>query len=77
MLDSPLTDRLSYITPLHVLTVVFCPGQFHGIAGNVGNHGNDKKLNKSHQILNPTKRNIKKLCLPKITNHKTVRTKFS
>ena len=28
------------------------PGQFPGIAGNAGNHRNDRKFHKSHQILN-------------------------
>ena len=52
------------------------PGQFPGIAGNAENHGNDGKFDKSRQILNQTKRNTNKLCLGKISRHKTVRTKF-
>ena len=52
-------------------------GRFSEIAGNPGNHGNDRKFHKSHQILNQTKRNIKKLCLGKISLHETVRIKFS
>ena len=35
------------------------------------------KFRKSHQILNQTKRNINKVCLGKISRHKTVRIKFS
>ena len=50
------------------------PGQFPGIAGN---HGNDGKFHQSHQIPYQTKRNINKLCLGKISHHKTVRIKFS
>ena len=53
------------------------PGQFPGIAENAGNHGNDKKSHKSHQILNQTNRNVNQLCLGKISRHETVRTKFS
>ena len=50
------------------------PIRFPGIAGN---HGNDGKFYKSHQILNQTKRYINKLCLGKISRYKTVRIKFS
>ena len=50
------------------------PIRFPGIAGN---HGNDGKFYKSHQILNQTKRCINKLCLGKISRYKTVRIKFS
>ena len=50
------------------------PIRFPGIAGN---HGNDGKFYKSHQILNQTKRYINKLCLGKISCYKTVRIKFS
>ena len=50
------------------------PGQF---PGNAGNHGNDRKFVKSHQILYQTKRYINKLCLGKISCYKTVRIKFS
>ena len=51
--------------------------RFSGIAGNATTHGNDKKFYKSHQILKETKRNINKLCLGKISRHKTVRIRFS
>ena len=50
------------------------PGRFPGIAGT---HENDRKFNKCDGILNQTKRNINKLCLGKISCHKTVRIKFS
>ena len=50
------------------------PGQF---SGNAGNHGNDRKFLKSHQILYQTKRYINKLCLGKISRFKTVRMNFS
>ena len=50
------------------------PGRF---AGNAGNHGNDEKFYKSHQILNQTKRYINKLCLGKISRYKSIRVKFS
>ena len=53
------------------------PGRFPEIFGNTGNYRNDDKFHKSHQILNQTKRNINKLCLRKISRHKTARTKFS
>ena len=53
------------------------PGRFPGIAINAGNHGNDRKFHKSHQILNQTKRYINKLCLGKISRYKTVGIKFS
>ena len=53
------------------------PGRFPGITGNAGNHGNDQKFHKSHQILNQTERYIDKLCLGKISRYKTVRIKFS
>ena len=57
---------------------VLCgPGRFPGIAGHTGNHGNDGKFHKSHQILNQTKRYINKLCLGKISRYKTIRIKFS
>ena len=32
------------------------PGRFPGIAGNAGNHGNDRKFHESHQILNQIKK---------------------
>ena len=41
------------------------PGRFPGIVGNAGNHGNDRKYHKSHQMLNQTKRNINELCSEK------------
>ena len=47
---------------------------FPGIAGNDGNHGNDRKFQKSYQILNQTKRYINKLCFGKISRYKTVST---
>ena len=50
---------------------------FPGIARNAGTHRNDRKFHKSHKLLNQTKRNINKLCLGKISHHKTVRIKFS
>ena len=49
------------------------PGQF---PRNAGNHGNDRKFHKSHQILNQIKRNINELCLGKISCQKAVRIKF-
>ena len=52
------------------------PGRFPEMAGNAGNHGNDKKLHKSHQKLNKTKRNINKLCLGKVSRQNTVKIKF-
>ena len=42
-----------------------------------GNHGNDGKFHKTHQILNQTKRYINKLCLGKVSSSKTVRIKFT
>ena len=60
----------------HILEQKKWPGQFPGIAGNAENHGNDGKFDKSRQLLNQTKRNTNKLCLGKISRHKTVRTKF-
>ena len=51
-------------------------GRFPGIVENAGNHGNDGKFHKSHQILNQTKRNINKLCLGKISLQKTLRIKL-
>ena len=54
-----------------------CAGLLPRIAGNAGNHGKDGKFYKSNQILNQTKRNINKLCLGKISRHKTVRINFS
>ena len=53
------------------------PGRFSGIAGNSGNHGNNRKIHKSDQTLNQTKRDINKLCLGKISLQKTVRMKLS
>ena len=53
------------------------PGRFCGIAGNAGNHGNDRKIHKRDQTLNQTKRNINKLCSGKISLQKTVRINFS
>ena len=41
------------------------PGRF---PGNAGNHKNDGKFHKSHQILNQTKRNINKLCFVNLTS---------
>ena len=52
------------------------PRRFPGVAGNAGNHGKDKKVHKSDQILNQTKRNINKLCLGKISFQKTLGIKF-
>ena len=50
---------------------VMCgPGRFPGIAGHAGNHENEGKFHKSHQILN-------KLCLGKISRYKTIRIKLS
>ena len=48
------------------------PAQYLGITGN---HGNDRKINKSHQILNA--RDINKLCLRKTSLHKAVIIKCS
>ena len=57
---------------------VMCgPGRFPGIAGHAGNHENDGKFHKSHQILNQTKRCINKLCLGKISRYKAIRIKLS
>ena len=53
------------------------PGRFLGTAGNAGNNGNNRKINKSDQALNQTKRDINKLCLGKISLQKTVRMKLS
>ena len=53
------------------------PGRFPGITGNARNNGKNGKLHKSHQILNQTTRNIKKLCLGKISSQNTMRTTFS
>ena len=50
------------------------PGRFPRIAGN---HGNNRKIHKSDQTLNQTKRDINKLCLGKISLQKTVRMKLS
>ena len=52
------------------------PGRFPGIAGNAGNHGNNRKIHESDQTLNQTKRDINKLCLRKILLQKTVRMKL-
>ena len=52
-------------------------GRFPRIAGNAGNHGNDEKFYKSHQIFNQIKRYINKSCLGKISRYKTVRITFS
>ena len=52
------------------------PGQFPAISRNAGNHRNDGKFHKSNQILNQNKRNIKKLCLGKISPQDTVTIKF-
>ena len=60
----------------HQKQFFYWPGRFPGIR-NAGNHGNDGKFHKSHQILNQTKRYINKLCLGKISHYKTVRIKFS
>ena len=56
------------------LQTILGPGRF---PGNAGNQGSDGKFQKSHQILNQTKRNINKLYLGKISRYKTVRIKFS
>ena len=50
--------------------------QFPRIAGNAENNGKDGKFHKSDQILDQTKRSIKK-CLGKISLRKTLRIKFS
>ena len=42
------------------------PVRFPGIAGNAGNHGNNRKFHKSDQTLNQTKGDIDKLRLGKI-----------
>ena len=52
------------------------PGRFPRIVGNAGNHGNNRKIHKSDQTLNQTKRDINKLCLGKISLQKTVRMKL-
>ena len=52
------------------------PGRLPGIAGNAGNHGNNRKIHESDQTLNQTKRDINKLCLGKISLQKTVRMKL-
>ena len=53
------------------------PGRFPGIAGNAGNHRNNRKIHKSDQTFNQTKRDINELCLGKISLQKTVRMKLS
>ena len=53
------------------------PGRFPGIAGNAGNHRNNRKIHKSDQTFNETKRDINELCLGKISLQKTVRMKLS
>ena len=42
------------------------PVRFPGIAGNAGNHGNNRKFHKSDQTLDQTKGDIDKLHLGKI-----------
>ena len=61
--------------PSHVLSKR--PGRFPGIARNAGNQGNNRKIHKSDQTLNQTKRDINKLCLGKISLQKIVRMKLS
>ena len=58
---------------IYAFSLMTGPGWFPEIAGNPRNHGNDQKFHKSHQILNQTKRSIKKLCLGKISLLETVR----
>ena len=53
------------------------PGWFPGIAGNAGNHRNNRKIHKSDQTFNETKIDINELCLGKISLEKTVRMKLS
>ena len=53
------------------------PGRFPGIARNAGNHRNNRKIHKSDQTFNETKRDINELCLGKISLQKTVRMKLS
>ena len=53
------------------------PGRFPGIAENAGNHRNNRKIHKSDQTFNQTKRDINELCLGKISLQKTVRMKLS
>ena len=48
-----------------------------GIAGNPGNHRNDRKIHERHKILNQISRNINKLCMGKISRQKAVRIKFT
>ena len=53
------------------------PGRFPEIAENAGNHRNNRKIHKSDQTFNQTKRDINELCLGKISLQKTVRMKLS
>ena len=52
------------------------PVRFIGIAEKAGNHRNDRKFRKSHQLLNQTKRDITRLCLRKVSCQMVVRIKF-
>ena len=51
---------------LELIELVYWPGRFSGITGNIGSHGNHGKFHKSHQILNQSKRNSNKICLEQI-----------
>ena len=59
-----LKESASSILELTVL--IYWPGRFPGITGNIGSHRNHGKFHKSHQILNQSKRNINKIYLEQI-----------
>ena len=60
-----------------IIIIHWGPGQFPNIAGNTGNHRNNRKIHNSDQKLNQTKRDTNKLCLGKISLQKTLRIKLS